>query len=87
LPEYDNVDELHALAGSWPGHAKPLNAIEHALTHFDWTLRPVLHQLPSGIAERELKQLEADLPAGRWVARDEALQMGLPAPIRKLLLA
>jgi A/G-specific adenine glycosylase len=85
LPEYDNVDELHVLAGHWPGRARSLDVIEHALTHFDWTLRPVLHQLPASLAERELKQVEAALPAGRWMARDEALAVGLPAPVRKLL--
>ncbi|MFZ5543664.1 MAG: A/G-specific adenine glycosylase, partial [Pseudomonadota bacterium] len=37
LPEYDNVEELQALAGDWPGRAEALQPIEHALTHFDWT--------------------------------------------------
>ena len=27
----------------------------------------------------------ADLPDGRWLLLDEALAMGLPAPVRKLL--
>ena len=26
------------------------------------------------------------LPPGRWVVREEALQLGLPAPVRKLLV-
>ena len=85
LPEYDNVDELQALAGSWPGHAQVLGTIEHALTHFDWTLRPVRHRLPERLSARELENLEAALPAGRWLAREHALAMGLPAPVRKLL--
>jgi A/G-specific adenine glycosylase len=85
LPEFDDVDELQALAGSWPGQAEPLATIEHALTHFDWTLRLVRHRLPARLAARELQQLQAALPAGRWVSRDEALALGLPAPVRKLL--
>jgi A/G-specific adenine glycosylase len=85
LPEYDDVDELQALAGAWPGRSEALQTIEHALTHFDWTLRPLRHRLPARVSARELKGLEAALPAGRWVSRDEALAMGLPAPIRKLI--
>jgi A/G-specific adenine glycosylase len=85
LPEYDDADELQALTGAWPGRSETLAAIEHALTHFDWTLRPVRHRLPARLGTRELKALEAALPAGRWVAREEALQLGLPAPIRKLI--
>ncbi|MFZ5545486.1 MAG: NUDIX domain-containing protein, partial [Pseudomonadota bacterium] len=87
LPEYDNVEELQALAGDWPGRAEALQPIEHALTHFDWTLRPVRHRLPERLGARELKGLEAVLPAGRWLAREAALAMGLPAPVRKLLTA
>jgi hypothetical protein len=31
--------------------------------------------------------VEARLPPGRWVARLDALALGLPAPIRRLLEA
>jgi hypothetical protein len=33
-----------------------------------------------------MKAIEAALPPGRWVSRDDALAMGLPAPVRKLLI-
>jgi hypothetical protein len=34
-----------------------------------------------------LATAKAELPGGRWVTTDEALQLGLPAPVRKLLSA
>jgi A/G-specific adenine glycosylase len=85
LPEYGCTDELHTLTRAWPGEAKVLDAIQHVLTHFDWHLQPVRHALPPELPAHVLQQVEAALPAGRWVARDQALQMGLPAPIRKLI--
>ncbi len=81
LPEYDSAQSLDALTGRWPGQGEWLPAIEHALTHFDWTLRPLRWELP---AQRAAK-VESELPAGRWVTRAEALQMGIPAPLRRLL--
>jgi A/G-specific adenine glycosylase len=69
------------LTGRWPGRTQTLRTIEHTLTHFDWVLRPVRHELP-----RRMKAIEAALPPGRWVSRDDALAMGLPAPVRKLLI-
>ena len=79
LPEYGSADELERLVEGWPGAGEWLTTIEHALTHFDWTLQPMAWTLPPR-AKRPAK-----LPEGRWVTRDEALSMGLPAPLRKLL--
>ena len=87
LPEGDSADAWAALAAGWPGAGERLPAIEHALTHFDWTLEPLRWRLPARLAARRRAAVEAALPAGRWVALDEALQMGLPAPVRKLLQA
>jgi A/G-specific adenine glycosylase len=86
MPEYASVDELQTLTRAWPGEARLLDSIHHVLTHFDWQLRPLRHALPADLPSKRLAQVEAALPPGRWVAVDEALQMGLPAPIRKLLL-
>ena len=81
LPEYVDVDALKQAAGGWPGRGEWLPPIHHALTHFDWTLHPLAWQLPP----------RAMLPAvgepGRWVERDQALNLGLPAPVRRLLAA
>jgi len=80
LPEFGSIDELAQCSRRWPGTAQELTTIEHALTHFDWVLRPVRHELP-----RLSPAIEAALPAGQWVSLPDALRRGLPAPVRKLL--
>jgi A/G-specific adenine glycosylase len=84
LPLYDSLDELRARAADWPGRGEALESIDHALTHFDWQLEPWRHRLPKGLAAARRAALEAELPEGRWFRTDEALQLGLPAPLRKL---
>ncbi len=81
LPEYASADALASLTAGWPGAGEWLPAIEHALTHFDWTLHPHRWTLPA----QDATALDACLPPGRWVRRDEALALGLAAPVRKLL--
>jgi A/G-specific adenine glycosylase len=81
LPEFEDAAALQALLAAAPGEGEWLPAIEHALTHFDWTLQPHVWTLPPAAA------LPAGLPPGRWVTEEEALAMGLPAPVRKLLAA
>ena len=87
LPLYDALDELRAEAADWPGHGEALTPIDHALTHFDWHLQPWRQQLPRRLAVARRGALELALPAGRWFTIDEALQLGLPAPVRRLLAA
>jgi A/G-specific adenine glycosylase len=87
LPEFDTPAALHALLRGWPGRAEALPVIQHALTHFDWTLQPLRWRLPARLSVRQRQALEAQLPPGRWLARDQAMQMALPAPVRKLLMA
>jgi A/G-specific adenine glycosylase len=85
LPLYATLDELRAVAAGWPGRGEALNAIEHTLTHLDWRLEPWRHRLPQRLSAQRRAALEAALPAGRWFSTAQALQLGLPAPIRKLL--
>nr|WP_259374546.1 A/G-specific adenine glycosylase [Calidifontimicrobium sp. SYSU G02091] len=89
LPEFASADALAALSAGWPGEARWLAPIEHALTHFDWELQPLHHTLPARLAASQRDAVEQALRAaagpGRWVARDEALALGLPAPVRRLL--
>jgi len=87
LPEYESPEALQALCAGWPGAGEALPPLQHALTHFDWTLQPLHWQLPARLAARRLQQITATLPAGEWVPIDQALQRGLPAPVRKLLLS
>ena len=80
LPEYDSAQLLDALVAAWPGRGQWLPAFKHVLTHVDWTLQVLRWQRPLGAAESQAG-------SGRWVTVAEALAMGLPAPVRKLLTA
>ena len=88
LPEFDGFEALAAASRGWPGEGEALPAIEHALTHFDWVLHPRRWILPAALPARDALALAAPLAApgeGRWCTRDEALALGLPAPLRRLL--
>jgi A/G-specific adenine glycosylase len=87
LPLYDALDELRALTAAWPGRGQALAPIDHALTHFDWQLQPWRQRLPGRLSAARRAALEAQLPAGRWFTVEQALAVGLPAPVRKLLAA
>ena len=89
LPAYDSDAALWAVASAadWPGEGRPLPPVQHALTHFDWTLRPCLWALPGELPAARRKLLEASLPDGKWLPTAQALALGLPAPIRRLLEA
>jgi A/G-specific adenine glycosylase len=81
LPEFNDAAALQAATAAWPGQGDWRPAFDHALTHFVWTLQPLAWQLPPR-ARRPV-----NLPEGRWFRRDEALAMGLPAPVRRLIEA
>ena len=89
LPEFDTPAALEAAAQTWPGHGEWLPGFQHALTHFDWTLHTLQWTLPArGKQPADLAtNLSVGMPAGRWVSVTEALAMGLPAPVRRLLSA
>ncbi len=94
LPEFADGSGLMSLVGAWPGSGGWLPTVEHVLTHFDWTLKPLHWQLPTDLppapptpspdAAQAQVQVQA-LHGGRWVLLEEALAMGLPAPVRRLL--
>jgi A/G-specific adenine glycosylase len=86
LPLFDSLAALRAASASWPGHSEVLVSIDHALTHFDWRLDPVRHALPSRLASSRRASIESSLLPGRWFTRDQAFALGLPAPVRKLML-
>ena len=74
-----------------------LSPLEHALTHFDWLLLPVRITLPQKLSAPQRQRVQRAMEAawlppagvptgvGRWVTLPEALKLGLPAPVRKLL--
>ncbi len=87
LPEFDSRTAFDAASGDWPGHAESLPSFTHVLTHLDLTLHPLRWTLPERIAAAKRQIIEARVPAGRWFELDQALAMGLPSPLRKLVVA
>jgi A/G-specific adenine glycosylase len=89
FPEFESAQALLAMTEGWPGQASWLPNFQHTLTHFDWSLTPCQWRLPARIGACRLAALAAALQQGaallRWVTVDDALSLGLPAPIRKLL--
>ncbi len=85
LPEFDSRQALDRTCTAWPGQPDWLPSFVHVLTHLDWTLQPVRWTLPSRTSAARLAQIVSAWPAGRWFDRAEALALGLPAPLRKLL--
>lgn len=72
LPLLDSEAEAEQVGGAL---LEPLPRIEHALTHLDWVLHPRRAVWPDG---------DPPLP-GRWVAREQLADYGLPAPLKKLI--
>ncbi len=84
LPEFDDRASLDALTSNWPGQGAWQPTIEHALTHFDWSLSPLLWQWP---ARKGSPPLHVAPMESRWVLPAEALALGLAAPVRRLIAA
>ncbi|MFO1223820.1 MAG: A/G-specific adenine glycosylase [Burkholderiaceae bacterium] len=84
LPEAADLRAARALLARWRGEGQAMPAIRHALTHFDWHLRPLRWELPARTAEATRRAIAQALGA-RWVGDAQALRMSLPAPVRKLL--
>lgn len=86
-PEVDVPQQL----SSWQDHCvfERLSPVAHALTHFDWLLLPARYTVTSRLGTQQLQKLELALVSaygeGRWVSVGDALALGLPAPVRKLL--
>jgi A/G-specific adenine glycosylase len=87
LPEFDSLEQALEALDSLPGDPVEQPPIVHALTHFDWTLAPLQWSLPARLPRGLAAALADRWPQGRWVSRTEALSMGIPAPLRRLLSA
>ncbi len=85
FPEFESTHALAQAAAHWPGEGVAGDSFTHVLTHLDWTLHPLHWVLPDRTPQRTVAQLVAGWPQGRWFGLDEALALGLPAPVRKLL--
>ncbi|MBA2238633.1 MAG: A/G-specific adenine glycosylase [Lysobacter sp.] len=83
LPQAEDIDAQrawfeHHISGDYPsGEALP--AIDHAFSHYKLRLQPRRWR---GVALHTRVGDNADL---RWVASDQLVALGIPAPIRKLL--
>ncbi len=85
LPEFDDETALLDHLGTHRERAERRVEVQHALTHFDWTLQPFRCELPARTAASTIERLVGRLGDGAWKSLDEALQLGLPAPLRRLL--
>ena len=86
-PEFESMDALEAATREWPGDAAVGVPFTHVLTHLDWRLQPVRWTLPERTSAKALASLQQTWPSGRWFAIDDALALGLPAPLRKRLVS
>lgn len=81
LPVFDS---FAALQSTLPSKLRPKlvesQAFKHVLTHKDLHLHPVVLSLPKAT------QISAGLKEGRWVSAEAWPQLGLPAPVRQLLM-
>ncbi len=85
LPEFESAEALQVATAAWPGSGEGLPAFVHVLTHFDWHLQPVRWTLPASASMRSVARCTTAWPEGRWFTIEEALALGLPAPLRKRL--
>jgi A/G-specific adenine glycosylase len=87
LPVFDNEDALRSFLPE-PLHARLelLRPIKHVLTHKDLHLRPVIagFSATQEMPQASFKALEPEA-FGAWFAPADWPELGLPAPIRKLL--
>nr|WP_297352457.1 A/G-specific adenine glycosylase [uncultured Caldimonas sp.] len=75
LPEFESQQALEDAAKGLGGVAVAQPTIAHALTHFDWVLHPVKLSLDNAPRWH----------GGQWVRYERLPELGLPAPLRKLL--
>lgn len=87
LPEFSDAKQLQQLLAAWPGQSQQMPSFVHVLTHVDWTLHPLRHVLPTRLGASALAKVTQALPSGQWFTREQALALGVPAPLKKWLLA
>ncbi len=81
LPVFENFEALQAIVpASYRAKLCESTSFKHVLTHKDLHLHPVTLVLPQRPAWLNLAG------EGRWLTPTEWSELGLPAPIRKLLL-
>ena len=81
LPEWAGT----GMPSDWPGEGERLEPFLHVLTHLDWELQPLRWRLPEALAVADRDRLTQTLGPGRWWSTAQALALGLPAPVRRLI--
>ena len=76
LPEFDSYNQL-CMAGVELNSLVKWSGIRHSFSHYHLEIQPVSAQLSLGVRETAQEF--------HWMAIDDALKLGLPAPIKKLL--
>ena len=80
-PVYGSEEELlDAVPMEWRDLMQPLPVVPHSLTHREMRLHPILLDVALADDEGTLA------PDACWVGRDELPGIGLPAPVRQLLV-
>ena len=85
LPELAEDVNLKALSEHWHGHMECLPSRKHVLTHLDWWLHPRRFSFAELPAREAPYAPEPMWGVGQWFSLDDALALGLPAPLRRLL--
>ncbi|MGH8184636.1 MAG: A/G-specific adenine glycosylase [Rhodanobacteraceae bacterium] len=84
VPEADSQAAAHELAGQLArldgGTVAALPGIRHTFTHFKLRALPLVWR---GVHARHAI---ADAPDTRWCSRDEIERLGIPAPVRRMLV-
>ncbi len=88
LPEFADFEALRRATLGWPGTGEAMPTVQHALTHFDWTLHPRRWHLPAALDAGSVAMLVQQVAGGangRWATPTESLELGLPTPWRRML--
>ncbi len=81
LPVFESFEVLQsALPAKYRAQLQEGGVFKHVLTHKDLHMHPVQLTLPSPV------KLLAGMGEGQWVAKADWPALGLPAPVRKLLV-
>jgi A/G-specific adenine glycosylase len=82
LPETDNPDDAwrEAQRHATVEDVQALTPFVHVFSHYKLKIEPLLFD-----ASTQRAQI-ADNPSSRWCTIDELAKVGLPAPVRSLLL-
>ena len=82
LPEFDTASAASAFARQFLHQAQiepqPLGVVEHAFTHFDLVITPLLTRCAGSAAVM-------DAPRSLWYNIHIPARIGLPAPVKTLL--